>query len=352
MQCSGLSRLLLIQTSKFEISSALPPTVPLSYTTLGGFLRMALINSEPQTRKLIDMAQAVALIDKMFRDRAAGKMRSVPRRRLKGSEKQLNMMAAWHQDSDLICLRSYAADANTITLYHGRKGGIQAIINMGFLSSLRTGAATGVAAKYLAPANRKVLGVIGPGWQATFQVEAIAEACPIEQVVVWGRTPKRRKDFIKQMSKVVKADWREVDTVDEVEDASDILVVSTDSTTPVATGQSLKDEVLVASIGANATVKHEVSNNLIRRMDLIVTDDLAAAKTDSGDLVEACQTRIARWEDIVPLEKIVAEGVIQPRPKRIFFQSNGIADEDLAVGKYVLDQAKRKKMKLRTVTEI
>ena len=313
---------------------------------------MALIISEPQTHKLVDMPQAVALLDKMFRDRAAGKMRSVPRRRLKGSEKQLNMMAAWHQDMDLICLRSYAAEANTITLYHGRKGGIQAIINMGFLSSLRTGAATGVAAKYLAPANSKVLGIIGPGWQATFQVEAVAAACPIKQVVVWGRTPKRRKDFIKQMSKVVKADWQEAMSVDEVEAASDILVVSTDSTTPVATGGSLKDEVLVASIGANATVKHEVSNNLIRRMDLIAVDDLAAARADSGDLVEACQTRIARWEDIWPLEKIVAEGVPQPRPKRIFFQSNGIADEDLAVGKYALDQAKRKKLKMRDVTEI
>jgi ornithine cyclodeaminase/alanine dehydrogenase-like protein (mu-crystallin family) len=313
---------------------------------------MALIISEPQTRKLVDMPQAVALLDKMFRDRAAGKMRSVPRRRLKGSEKQLNMMAAWHQDMDLICLRSYAAEANTITLYHGRKGGIQAIINMGFLSSLRTGAATGVAVKYLAPANSKVLGIVGPGWQATFQVEAVAAACPIERVVVWGRTPKRRKDFIKQMSKVVKADWQEVMSVDEVEAASDILVVSTDSTTPVATGGSLKEEVLVASIGANATVKHEVSNNLIRRMDLIVVDDLAAARADSGDLVEACQTRIARWEDILPLEKFVAAGAPQPRPKRIFFQSNGIADEDLAVGKYVLDQAKRKKLKLRNVTEI
>ncbi|HXH86884.1 MAG TPA: hypothetical protein VNI35_08640, partial [Nitrospira sp.] len=225
---------------------------------------MAIIVSETQTRKLIDMGQAVAQLDKMFRDRAAGKMRSVPRRRLKGSEKQLNMMAAWHQDMDLICLRAYAAGANTITLYHGRKGGIQAIIDMSYLSSLRTGAATGVAAKYLAPQNSKLLGIIGPGWQATFQVEAVAETCPIERVVVWGRTPKRRKDFIKQMSKVVKADWQEVDSVDEVESMADILVVSTDSNTPVATGVSLKEEVLVASIGANATVKHEVSNRLIR----------------------------------------------------------------------------------------
>lgn len=317
---------------------------------------MTLIISEPQTRKLIDMPNAVKLVDKIFRDRAAGKTRNVPRRRLKGSQKQLNMMAAWSADSDLICLRSYAAGANIITLFDGgkggAKGGIAAIVNMGFLSSLRTGAASGVAAKYLAPANSKVLGIIGPGWQATFQVEAIAETCDIEQVVVWGRTPKRRKDFIKQMSKVVKADWKEVDTIDEVESVADILVVSTDSSTPVATGNSLKENVLVASIGANSTVKHEVSQNLIRRMDYIVVDDVAAAKADSGDLVEACQTRIARWEDIVPLEKVIAEGVPQPRPKRIFFQSNGIADEDLAVGKYVVDQAKRKKIKLRNVTEI
>ena len=313
---------------------------------------MAVIISEPQTRKLIDMSQAVNLVDKIFRDRAAGKMRNLARRRLKGSSKQLNIMSAWHQDSDLICLRSYAAGANIVTLFHGGKGGIQGIVNMAYLSSLRTGAATGVAAKYLAPPNSKTLGIIGPGWQATFQVEAIMQTCDIEQVVVWGRTPKRRKDFVKQMSKVAQVDWKEVDSIDECEGLSDILVVSTDSTTPVATGNNLKPEVLVASIGANSTVKHEVSNDLIRRMDLIVTDDIAAAKADSGDLVEACQTGIVRWEEIMPLEKFVAGGAPQPRPKRIFFQSNGIADEDLAVSKFVLDQAKRKKLKVRNVTEI
>jgi ornithine cyclodeaminase len=302
------------------------------------------IVTEAQTRKLIDMERAVKLLDRMFRDRAAGKMRSVPRRRLKGSEKQLNMMAAWHQDMDLLCLRAYAGASNTVTLYSGRTGAIQAIVNMAYLSSLRTGAATGVAAKYLAPPGSRVIGVIGPGWQATFQVEAIAETCSIEQVVVYGRTPKRRKDFIKQMSKAIKAEWKEVESVDAAEAAADILVVATDASTPVATGAALKDETLVASIGANATVKHEVSNNLIRHMDLITTDDLAAAKADSGDLVEACQTRITRWEDIVPLEKIVAEGAPQPRPKRILFQSNGIADEDLAVSKYVLEQAKKRKL--------
>jgi ornithine cyclodeaminase/alanine dehydrogenase-like protein (mu-crystallin family) len=313
---------------------------------------MALIVSESQTRKLIDMNLALKLVEGMFLDRAAGKVRSAPRRRLKGSDKQLNMMAAWQSDWDLLCLRAYAGASNTVTLYHGRTGQIQAIIDMGYLSSLRTGAATGVAAKHLAPTNLKILGVIGPGWQATFQVEAIAKACPIEDVVVFGRNPKKRKAFMKQMGKVIKANWREAESADEVEAVADILVVSTDSSTPVAEGLNLKEETLVASIGANAMVKHEVSANLIRRMDLIVTDDLSTAKGDSGDLIAACQSRIARWEDIVPLEKIVADGVAQPRPKRILFQSNGIADEDLAVGRYILEQAKKKKMKLKRVAEI
>jgi ornithine cyclodeaminase/alanine dehydrogenase-like protein (mu-crystallin family) len=313
---------------------------------------MALIVSEPQTRKLIDMPMALKTIEGIFRDRAAGLVRGVPRRRLKGSQKQLNLMAAWQEKSDLICLRAYAGASNTVTLYNGRTGQIQAIINMGYLSSLRTGAATGVAAKYLAPANMKTLGVIGPGWQATFQVEAVANACPIKSVVVFGRTPKRRKEFVRQMSKVIKADWKEVDTSDEVEALSDVLVVSTDASSPVADGSNLKDEVLVASIGANQATKHEVSNTLIRRMDFIVTDDIPTAQGDSGDLIAACQSRITRWEDIVGLDKIVAGGVPQPRPKRILFQSNGIADEDLAVGRYVLEQAKKKKVKLKSLAEI
>ncbi len=314
---------------------------------------MATIIGESQTRKLIGMPQALALVDKIFQARSAGKVRSLPRRRLKASQKQLNVMAAWQQEGDLICLRSYAGESNTITLYNGRTGRIQAIINMGYLSSLRTGAATGVAAKYLAPENPKTLGVIGPGWQATFQIEAVTNACPtIERVIVFGRTPKRRKEFIRRMSKAIETDWQEVATIDEVEARSDILVVATDSSSPVAEGKHLKNEVLVASIGANAPSKHEVSGDLIRAMDLIVTDDLSTAKGDSGDLIAACDSGLIRWEDIVPLEKIIAGGAPRPRPKRILFQSNGIADEDLAVGRYVLEQAKRRKLKLKTIKEI
>ena len=116
-------------------------------------------------------------------------------------------------------------------------GQIQAIIDMGYLSSLRTGAATWCRREIPRPVEHKNVGSDRTRLAATFQVEAIANSCPIKEVAVYGRNPKRRKEFIRQMSKVVKANWKEAETVDEVEAASDILVVSTDSSTPVWLGE-------------------------------------------------------------------------------------------------------------------
>lgn len=313
---------------------------------------MALIISTTQTRELIGMPQALSAVEAIFHDRAQGKIRSLPRRRLKGSQKQLNIMAAWHETWDITCLRAYGGESNTITLYDGRTGEMQAIINMRYLSSLRTGAASGVAAQYLAPAFTETLGLIGPGRQARFQLEAIVHQLPVQRILVFGRHPGKRDEFIREMSKSIPTAWQKADSVAEVEAAADILVVSTNSATPVVAGQNLKEQVLVVSIGANGRDKHEVSTNLIRSMDLIVTDDLATAQSGSGDLIAACDSGAAQWNDVLPLEKIVASGAPLPRPSRILFQSNGIADEDLAVGRYVLEQARERNFALTEVAEI
>ncbi|MFQ5903089.1 MAG: ornithine cyclodeaminase family protein [Candidatus Binatia bacterium] len=314
--------------------------------------KMALIVGEKETRKLIDMPRALKVVEKIFQDRAAGKVRSIPRRRLRGSGTQLNVMAAWQADWDLLCLRAYAGAANTITLYNGHTGEIRIVLNAAYLSSLRTGAASGVAAKYLAPPNSKVLGLIGPGWQGTFQVEAMVRSCGVQQVLVFGRNPKKRKEFVRQISKKLSVELKESLSLGEIETESDILVLATDSTSPLVGGSRTKDEVLIITMGANQPVKHEVSGELIRRMDLVVTDDLPTAQSDSGDLIAACKAGILRWEDVVPLERIVAGGRAENRPKKILFQSNGIADEDLAVGHYVLDQVRRKRVKVRKIPEI
>lgn len=313
---------------------------------------MTLIVGRAETERLIDMPRALRAVEGIFRDRVEGKVQSLPRRRLKGSQKQLNVMAAYHAGWDLLCLRAYAMPTNTITLYSGRTGSMEAIFAATYLSSLRTGAASGVAAKYLAPPQAKTLGVVGPGWQAIFQVEAIVRACGVREVVVFGRDPKKTGGFIKQIASRVRAKLAAAERLEEVEASADVFLLATDATAPLTDGEGLKGEVLVISMGANQPVKHEVSGALIRRMDLVVTDDLPTARTDSGDLIAACNAGVLRWEDVRPLESIVAEGGVAPRPKRILFQSNGIADEDLAVARYALGQIRRKRFRARKLALI
>lgn len=310
---------------------------------------MALVIGEKGTRKLIDMTRALKVVEKIFHDRAAGKMRSLPRRKLSGRNRQLNVMAAWHSDWDLICLRAYMGGANTITLYNGRSGEISLVLNARYLSSLRTGAASGVAAKRLAPGNTGVLGLIGTGKQATFQLEAIARTYPFKRALVFGRNEKKRREFITRMGKVLSTDLRESSSIEEIEQESDIIVLATNSTSAVMDGSRIKEAVLIITMGANSSSRHEVSTELIRRMDLVVTDDLPTAKTGSGDLIAACDSGILKWEDVVPLERIVSGERVTLHPQRILFQSNGIADEDLAVGRYVLDQVRRKNIRLKSI---
>jgi len=310
---------------------------------------MALVIGEKGTRKLIDMTRALKVVEKIFHDRAAGKMRSLPRRKLSGRNRQLNVMAAWHSDWDLICLRAYMGGANTITLYNGRSGEISLVLNARYLSSLRTGAASGVAVKRLAPGNTGVLGLIGTGKQATFQLEAIARTYPFKRALVFGRNEKKRREFITRMGKVLSTDLRESSSIEEIEQESDIIVLATNSTSAVMDGSRIKEAVLIITMGANSSSRHEVSTELIRRMDLVVTDDLPTAKTGSGDLIAACDSGILKWEDVVPLERIVSGERVTLHPQRILFQSNGIADEDLAVGRYVLDQVRRKNIRLKSI---
>lgn len=312
---------------------------------------MAILFDEPTTRKLIDMRAALERVEAIFRQRAAGATRNLPRRRLQSSSRQLNIMASWEATADLLCLRAYAGGANTISLYHGRSGKLLAILNASYLSSLRTGAASGVAAKYLAPPRARTLGLVGPGWQATFQIEALASVHRFERLLVFGRDADKRRRFIREMTKRVRLEFAEASSVEELERESDVLVLATNSTVPILTQPNrLKQELLLITMGANQAVKHEVSAEVLAAMDLVVTDDLATAQADSGDLIAACRSGLLSWDRVVPLERVVAEPP-SARPKRIVFQSNGIADEDLAVARCVYERARRKKSRLREIRD-
>ena len=313
---------------------------------------MTLIIDEKTTKKLIDMPRALTVVEKVLSERAAGKVRRLPRNRLSGDGRSLNIMSSWHANRDIFCMRFYTGKTSSISLHSGRTGRFLALINASYLAPLRTGATSGVAAKYLAPSAAQVLGVIGPGHQAIFQAEAVVLSAPVHTVLVYGRNAARRKRFISAMRRKIGAEFKETSSLEEIEAQSDIIVLATLSKAPILEGNLLKDDVLVISIGANQAVKREVSNNLIRRMDLIVTDDVPTAQMDSGDLIAAHDAGIVDWEKVLPLDRVVVEHDPINRPRKILFQSNGIADDALAVSHYVLNAIRRKRVKVTSLSAI
>ena len=177
-------------------------------------------------------------------------------------------------------------------------------------------------------------------------------SAPVHTVLVYGRNAARRKRFISAMRRKIGAEFKETSSLEEIEAQSDIIVLATLSKAPILEGNLLNDDVLVISIGANQAVKREVSNNLIRRMDLIVTDDVPTAQMDSGDLIAAHDAGIVDWEKVLPLDRVVVEHDPINRPRKILFQSNGIADDALAVSHYVLNAIRRKRVKVPSLSAI
>lgn len=313
---------------------------------------MTLIIDEKATKKLIDMPRALAVVERVLCDRAAGKVRRLARSRLRGKGRSLNIMSGWHTKWDLFCMRFYTGKTSSISLHSGRTGQFLALINASYLAPLRTGATSGIAAKYLAPPRPQVLGVIGPGRQAAFQVEAIVLSAPVQTVLVYGRNETRRKRFIRTMRRKLHVEFREAFSLEDIEAQSDIIVLATLSKTPILDGNFLQHDVLVISIGANQPVKREVSNDLIRRMDLIVTDDIPTAQIDSGDLMAAHDAGIIDWRNVVPLDKVIVKHKPIHPHRKVLFQSNGIADDALAVSYYVLNAIRRKRVKVTRVSAI
>jgi ornithine cyclodeaminase/alanine dehydrogenase-like protein (mu-crystallin family) len=327
------------------------PLVGLSEKIFGE--KMTYIIDEKTTRKLIGMPRALTVVEKVFRDHAAGKVRRMFRQRLRGKQKGLNIMAAWHADWDLFCMRYYTGKlTSSMSLHDGRTGEFLALMNASYLAPLRTAATSGVAAKYLAPANARVLGIIGTGRQATYHAEAIALRAPVETVLFYGRNPERKKKFVRTVGGKIRAKLKEAASCEEVEASSDIIAVCTISNAPILDGRLLKEQALILSIGANQVVKHEVTSDFIRRMDLIVTDDIPTAKADSGDLVAAHLAGALDWDKVVTLDQVVAGKKLQPRPARILFQSNGVGDDALAVGRFVLSAIRQKRVKVAQTSRI
>lgn len=309
---------------------------------------MPVLLSEAEVKSLLTMPLALEAVEQSFQRLADHTADNHSRQRLHAGKTFLHYMAAVDQLGGYMGLKIYTSVNRVlrfmIPLYRIETGELVAILEADYVGQMRTGAASGIATKYLARADAKIVAIIGTGLQARTQLEAISRVRRLENVRAFGRDADRRETFAKEMNGRLGIPVNAVSSAEEAVLDADIVVTSTTTSTPVLEGRWLKPGMHINAIGANFPQKHELDPESVRRCNAIVVDSRAQSKLESGDLIQMYDDDERRWRDVLELADVVSGKAPGRRSDSeiTLFKSNGIAIEDVVVAGRVYELAKEK----------
>src|SRR5580693_5370185 len=310
---------------------------------------MTLHISEAEVRSLLTMPMAIDAVEDISRKQANGEVVVHPRRRFEFNKGNFfHYMAAADYTDGYIAMKQYTYVRGKlqflVPLYEMSTGHLLAMIEADYMGQLRTGAASGVATKYMAARDAKSAAIIGTGGQAKTQLEAIATVKHLEIIHAYGRDPKRREEFCAEMSKRIGVPVHAASSASEAVRAAHIVCTATTAAEPVVKGADLETGVHINAIGANHAHKRELDDEAVASADVIVVDSIEQSRQEAGDLIIAFRGDEVCWTGVKKLLDVVAK----KSPGRTsdtevtLFKSNGIASWDLGVAIKVYALAKEK----------
>ncbi len=313
---------------------------------------MTLHINEAEVRQLLTMPMAMDAVEEISRKQADGRVILHPRRRfeLPAGGGFFHYMAAMDTEAGFIAMKQYTYVKGIlrflVPLYEISTGALLAMIEADFMGQQRTGAASGVATKYLARPNARTAAILGTGGQARTQLEALAAARKLDSARVYGRDPECRADFCVEMSHRLGIPVHPASSAAEAVRGADIVNTATTSAKPVLDGNDIAEGAHINAIGANHAHKRELDDTAISRAGVIFVDSIEQSKQEAGDLIIPFQQQPKKWDEVHELDQLVAGKVPgRANDKQItLFKSNGIASWDLAVAEKVYALARQKNL--------
>jgi alanine dehydrogenase len=296
-----------------------------------GWTQMLFI-TEQQVRENLPMPEAIRLMRETFQALHNKTALNQPRRRL-----YLPTGTVFHSMAGAygkyLGTKVYAANPRHgaayffFLLFDAETAKPLALIDANHLGQIRTGAASGYATALLAAPDASTLAIIGSGFQARTQLEAMREVREFKHIRVWSRNEKNRYSF------AVETKTRAVATAKEAVEGADVVVTATWSKDPVLEDHWIAPGTHINAMGSNQAQRRELPSELVLRADLIAVDSIEVAKIESGDLLLAP----VDWND----PRIVDLADVDQRPPGdpvTIFKSNGLGVEDVAVAAYVYEK--------------
>ena len=283
---------------------------------------------------LFTMSECIEVIEEAFKELGQGIAQVIARRRihlpLHGHEDPhylwLHVIPGAVPNDDTAAVRIDAAQVNFRTVggktrmeFPGNFAGfvllfsiegreLKGIVHDHYLSPIRVGATSAVAAKHLARQDASVLGIFGAGPQAYSQVEALCAVRPIKQVKVYSTRKENRTRFANRLSDELGVEAMPAKAPKEVVAGSDIVVTATNAGDPVFDGSWLEPGThLITMIGANKfDRRREIDDEAIRRCDLIVVNlKEQVALDEQPELFSPLRKGIIGWDQIHELGELV-----------------------------------------------
>lgn len=307
---------------------------------------MALYLTNDEIAQLLPMKECVDALDTVFAQWGQGHGVNRPRTRIRLPTGFHHYMASYSPDMNVLGLRTYTTLAgggqNIYILYDGVSGAILCLMDSGLMSTIRTGAASGLGTRHMARADASTVGMIGVGSQAEAQLAAVCAVRDIKRAKVFSRTTSNRESFAVEMSEKLGTDVVAAESAEECVSDVDVIITITNSREPVLKGDWLAKGQHINAAGSNHWMRRELDDAAVERSDIIVVDDLEQAKMECGELVFAAERGRFRWDTVDELRDVVA-GRIAGRTDAssiTLFESQGLSIEDLACAHYVYHKAR------------
>lgn len=320
--------------------------------------RQVLILREPEIRSLLDPAGCLRVVESAFSAYARGlaELPSVINLEVPEHRGEVHVKAGYLRTGACYAVKIAAgfpdnpqlglpSSEGMVLVFDAKTGALAALLlDNGYITDLRTGAAGGVAAKHLSRAMVETVAVVGSGAQARFQVHALALVRKFREVRIWGRHKERAANCVEELSRqglATNARFVLASSVREAVEGADIVITVTASHEPLVQANWITKGALVIAVGSDGPDKQELDVEVLARTDRLVADSLPQCLR-LGEIHHAVE------KGAISKDKVTAElGEITAglKPGRtsddeiIICDLTGVGVQDVAAASHVVERA-------------
>lgn len=298
---------------------------------------MAIILGALALEGVLGMREAIDALEAMSRHEAQGRTLIAPRQTVAIEGGWMRLMFAADYESGYMATKAFhmvrgVGVRYVVSLYRVRDGELLAVLDGRLITDMRTGAASGVAARFLKLPSSVSVGLLGSGHQSRMQLEALAATLHVTGASVYSPNAQHRRAFAQEMTRKLDIPVAAADSAEAAARGHAVVVVATNAigAEPVLHRRWLDACRFVCAVGSTRRESIEVDAATFGDAALVIVDSVLAAE-EAGDLQQAVASGALELDRQVTLAQLVAQGKQGLAGGYAVFKSVGTALQDLAL---------------------